>query len=341
MSFPWIVESPFENATTTTDWASETDTGSKLDIAHYSVLSRMQGMEVHFRGAYCMRVDLRAGDTNDHTLTHTSIDIADAATGYTRFYLYASKDFTATADDTFNIYELQQAGGTVEVSLGMRVTASSNLLEIGIGDGTAPTSFVTFERGQWQCIELLTTVSTVGAGVVTLFMNGSQVVTLTSQTHAAAIGQGVLGTQDTLSTTTGVLLFDQFVFDDTRIYPISQRYPDQVTLTKSGHVFVGQGQLACVALMSGSGSDNVLKVVDSDVASALDASNVKLELSNLAGGETVVSPPADLTVQRGCYISLSGTNPRALIHIKAAQGYGSPGRIKQHGAQWKSAPGGF
>ena len=71
-----------------------------------------------------MRIQM--GDTNDHTLTEGDIDIADATTRSFRFYLYLSPNIVATADDTFNIFELQQTGGaTTEASLGLRITAGN------------------------------------------------------------------------------------------------------------------------------------------------------------------------------------------------------------------------
>ncbi len=340
MAFPWIFESNFEVGDNT-EWDSETDTGSKLSIAHFSTLANIPGSAMPYRGAYAMLVDLRSGDTNDHTLTEGDIDIADAATRYFRFYLHASKDFTATADDVFNIFELQQVGGTVESSLGMQITAASNLLEIGIGDGTAPTTFVTFPRGRWVCVELLATISTGGAGVLTLFLDGSQVATLTTLTNAAAVGQGVLGTQNTLSTTTGCLVFDQFVMDDARIYPISQRWPEEVLLTKSGHVFVGPGYIENATLLSGAGTDCVLSVYDTDQAKTLDASNVKLELKNVANNDPVDPAGVPVQLNRGCYVVLSGTTPRAMIKVSRTQVYGSEGRIRQYGMERRNTPGGW
>lgn len=338
MAFPFIFEENFELGTLG-DFDSETDTGSRLDFVHYSTLSTLQGLPAPFRGAYCMRVV--AGDTNDHTLTEGSIDIADGSTAFIRFYLYASRDFTATADDTFNIFEFQQAGGTVEASLGMRVTAASNLLEIGIGDGTAPTSFVTFPRGKWTCVEVGMLCSTADLGTLTLYLDGASVIALTTLDNAAAIGQGVLGTQDTLSTTTGTLLFDQFVCDDLRIYPISVRYPMSVLLTKSAHVFVGAGKVENVTLLSGAGTDCVLSIFDTDVGSTLDAANVRLELKNVMAGDPVDPAGVPVIVQRGCFVQLSGTNPRAMINVGYAQGYWSDGRIKQHGTRRIAAPMGW
>jgi len=309
MAFPWVFESNFETGDNS-EWDSESDTGSKLSIAHYTTLANITGSAIPYRGAYAMLVDLRAGDTNDHTLTEGDIDIADGATRYFRFYLHASKDFTATADDTFNIFELQQAGGTVEISLGMRITASSNLLEIGIGDGTAPTSFVPFTRGLWTCVELLATVSTGGAGVVTLFLDGGQVATLTSQTHAAAVGAGVLGTQNTLSTTTGCLVFDQFVMDDARVYPLQTRFSSSVDMTKSQHIFVGPGALSGAALTSTT-SDNTVTFYDTDIANTTRGQSRVAALSN--SGISGIEGP--VFFEKGCYAVLAGTSPTAAVYL--------------------------
>lgn len=337
MAFPYIFESVWEQGSNA-EWDSEQDTGSLLDFPHYSTLATIQGAPVPYRGAYCMRV--RPGDTNDHTLTEGDIDIADTATGYFRFYLFASSDFTATADDTFQILELQQAGGaTTEMSLGMRVTAATNALDIGIGDGAAPTSFVTFPRNKWVCVELLATVSTAGAGVLTLFLDELQVATLTSLTQAAAVGTAQFGTLDTLSTTTGTLYFDQFVMDDARIYGLPIRYPESLYMTKTGHAFVGAGSVLNASLLSGVATDNVLQIFDTDVNNTNHTGRMKLELKNVTNSDIVDPAGVPVTVQRGCYIVLTGTNPRAMINIGAAQGYYSQGRVKSHGAKRIPAPG--
>lgn len=326
MAFPFLFESTFE-AGTNAEWDTETDTGTKLDFPHYTTLAKV-GM-TPYRGAYCARVV--CGDTNDHTLTEGDIDIADGATAYFRWYMYVSNDFTATADDVFSIFELQQAGGTVEQTVGMRITAASNLLEIGVGDGTAPSSYVTFTRGRWTCVELLSTISTGGAGAMTLFIDGTSVIALTSQTQAAAVGQGVLGTQLTLATTTGTILFDQFVMDDARVYPIKDRFPDQMLLTKSGHVFLGEGTVENISLLSGAGTDCVLSVFDTDIADTTMANNVVVELKNTANNELIDPAGTPAVLRRGCYVALSGTNPRALVKIGRARGYGSDGLIKSLG----------
>jgi hypothetical protein len=300
MAFPYVFESNFD-AGSNAEWDSESDTGARLDFPHYTELARIPAMPAPYKGAYCMRVQM--GDTNDHVLVEGDIDIADADTRFFRFYLFAASNVTATADDTFNIFELQQAGGTVECSLGMRITAASNLLEIGIGDGTAPSTFLEFVRNRWTCIEWKVKCSTGGSGTQDLYIDGALVKSLTSQTHAAAIGRGVLGTQDTLSTTAGVLLFDRFAMDDLQIYPDVQRFPKTVRLTKSAHVFVGPGWIDAATLLSTNGT---MDLYDTDTANTNQALAKKVELNT---GNNFVANDSPIYFERGCYVVLGGTNP--------------------------------
>ena len=332
MAFPWIFDDNFESGTLTSGWDSETDTGSKLNIRHYTYLAKQDASKVGpiapFRGAYIPEWDL--GDTNDHTLIEGDIDVADGTTRYTRFYFFAGKDLTATADDTFAIYELQGAANAVEISVGLRITAASNKLEIGIGN-TAPTVFTQIDRGKWYCVEVLHTNSSAAAGVGTLFLNGGQVATVTGLTNTV-VARGVLGSQDTLSTTTGHFYIDQFVFDDLRIYPFKDRYPEQLTIYKSQTIAVGETDILNLTLTQGAGTDNVVKLWDTDRIDTLDEFGYVAHLYNLTASE----PPIDLAdvpmhFKRGVYVQISGTSPKVLIHIGCSQGYYSAGRIRQHG----------
>lgn len=341
MAFPYVYQNNFENTTTPFGADSESDTGSKLDVPRYYDLAAIPGLEVPFRGASCLRIDLRSGDTNDHTVLEGDIDIADAATRWFRFYLYLSPDFAATADDTFNLFELQQADGTVESSLGLRITAATDEVEIGIGDGTAPTSFVVLSKGVWHCVELQALISTAGAGTLDLYLDGSgSVIALSTLTNAAAVGQGVLGTQNTLATTTGTILIDGFVMDDARIYPLTERWPDSHILTQSGHVFVGPGALESAALLS-TGSDNTCILYDTDTATANDALSRVVELDN-AAHTVATGDDGYIRFQRGCYAVLAGTNPRAQLTIctdaKGPTAYGSRGAIRTYGLARTARP---
>ncbi len=283
-----------------------------------------------------MRVTL--GDTNDHTLTEGDIDIADAATRYFRWYMFASSDLTATADDVFSIFELQQAGGTVEQTVGMRVTAATNVLEIGVGDGTAPSSYWPFPRNQWVCVELLSTISTGGSGAMTLFLDGAQVIALTGLTQAAAVGQGVLGTQLTLATTTGTLYFDDFAMDDARLFPFARRFPTQWTVSKSQHLFIGPGTVDGASLISTT-ADNTMELFDTDTAESAVPGTSVAKVSN--AGISGVSGP--LFFRRGCYAVLGGTSPAGMVYLTQSSEkpgvygplYYTKGLIRQYAHQRK------
>lgn len=308
MAFPYIFHSNFE-AGTNAEWTSESDTGSLLDFPHFSEVAFDPNSLMPYKGAYVLRN--RLGDTNDHTLTSTTIAQIDTNTSYYRWYMGLSRDFRFTADDTFNVFELQQSGGTREISVGFRVTNSTQLIEFGIGDGAAPTSFVHWPaRQKWVCVELLATISTGGSGVVTLYLDGTQVVTLTSQTHAAAIGQGVLGSQDTLSTTLGAIYYDDFVMDDTRLYPYRDRFPFAKEILKTGHQFVGPGNIESGVLYTISSGDESLVFYDTDNGNVNDRTPV-IELSSTC--QTSAGGP--IYFEKGCYAVLSGTTPRGAIQV--------------------------
>lgn len=335
MAFPFILESNFDLGTNA-EWTSESDTGSALDFPHYSELARVPGMPAPYKGSYCMRVALVA-DTNAHVVISTAGDIADQATASARWYMYVSSDFTATADDVFSIFELTQAaGGTTETTVGMRITAATNKLEIGIGDGTAPSSYATndFPRGRWVCVECTVKISTTGVGTATLYVDGVSVVALTTLTNAAAVGDCLLGIKNQLSTTSGTILFDQFVFDDLRIgfESPSQRWSRNVLCTKSRQAFVGHGVVENAALYAGAATDGVLQLWDTDVGDLTDYSRMVIEIKNTANSESVDAAGVPLSFRRGCYVSLSGTTPRAQLTICPTV-WGSDGLVRSFGTR--------
>lgn len=312
MAHPWLFEAKADaNSATPFGFDSESDTGSRLDAPHFSDLARFPGSELApYRGAYCWRVEM--GDTNDHTLTEGDIDIADGATAFLSFYLYLAPNVAATADDTFNLFEFQQAAGTREASLGLRITAATQAVEIGVGDGIAPTDFATspLERNCWYHVEVKMKCSTGAAGTLTLYLDGLSVVALTGLTNAAAVGQGVLGTQDTLATTTGTLLLDWLRFDDAQIYPQRERFPLQTTFTQSCHAFVGPGTIGSFTLLSTT-AGNIARLYDTDTGNVNNAQGFVAECDLSA----FVSVEGPLEFRRGCFVQLTGTNPRAQVTL--------------------------
>jgi hypothetical protein len=328
MAFPFIFEANWE-AGTNGEWDSESDTGGLLDYPHYSTLARIPGMEVPYRGAYCARI--QCGDTNDHTLTEGDIDIGAGATRYFRWYIFFSDDFTATADDTFHILELQQGGGTVEFTVGFKITASTDQILLGIGT-TAPTTFgtVDFPRGRWVGLTLSVACVTASAtATATVTPDFGEAVTKGSVQNGGAIGQGVFGTQATLATTTGTILLDEFVMDDGALAVMSDRFPEEIMLTKTSHALLGNGKISNITLISGAGTDCTLDVYDTDEADTSDYSNSPLHLNNTTSSELVDPAGVPFQVQRGAYVVLGGTNPRAIVQVQ--QGKRSRGLIRDYG----------
>lgn len=337
MAYPYIFESNFEGGVTT-EWDSETtDTNGVLNIRHYTWLARKDativGPIAPFRGAYCMEIKL-GGETDPHQLIEGALDIADTTTAYARFYLFIGKDFTATADDIFNIFE-QNSAAAVERAVSLRVTTATNTVEIGVGK-VAGTVWATqpLTRGRWYSVELKTTIQTGGTGTGDVYLDGMLVASITTLTDLAGT-TGSLGTINTLATTSGHLYFDCFKADNgAQVGPVVDRFPEVIHITKTTHICLGDSELLNVTLLQGAGTDNVLKIYDTDRAYTGDEGNLVAWLYNLTASE----PPIDLadvpvSVTRGAYVVLSGTSPQALVHIGRSQGYYSVGRIRQLGAK--------
>jgi hypothetical protein len=341
MAFPFLFESNFEGGTNA-EWDSETDTEGVLNIRHYSSLAKEDASKVGpiapWRGAYCAEWFL-TGDTSDHTLIEGDLDIADDVTRYTRFMLFLGKDLTGVTD-IFNIFELQGTADAVEAAIGLRITTGASVVEIGIGQ-TAPATFATqpLHKGRWYTIELKTLCDTAGAGTSDLYVDGALVQSITTITNTAIL-RGVLGTQNTLSTTTGHLYIDAFAFDDARLYPARDRFPVTQILTKTGHVFVGPGWIELVAIQSAAGS---VICYDTDTANT-DAADQVVDL-DLARGFATYEGGAYFA--RGCYAVLSGSNPRIEVKLLTSNAdrrkfgphaYGSTGAIRQYGYKRKARP---
>ena len=316
MAFPWIFHSNFESADGS-EWDSETDTESQLDFPTYRELARFPwGGAAPRAGAAVARWTL-SGGTADAILIEADIDIALSANRFVRFDVWFSPDFAATADDTFPLLELL-AVATQEVVCGAKITATTDEVVLGIGE-VAPTAFgAPIKKGVWYTVELDISLSSGGAdGTVDIYVTevghpasttiyAAQVGSLTQ----AAVTTGSLGTQDVLATTTGVILIDNFVLDDTRVYPDS-RYSNAPVLTKSSHVFVGPGFISSAALLTDE-ANNKMVLWDTDRADTNGMENFKIEL-DIDGNHTSWDGP--LEFKRGCYAVLSGTDPRGQVFL--------------------------
>ena len=337
MAFPFNTENGFEDGTRG-HFDSETDGGNRLDFPHYSELAAIPGLPGPFSGAHCMRIDLR--NSNPAYLVETgSWDIAAAGTLHQKFQLFVSNDITMANSNEFTIAEFHDSGSASEVVIVINFT-TANGLRIGVGK-TVGVQFLPLATGRWVTVEVAITLDDGGSndGTIDLRVDGAAATQEASldQDAVAEVRFGVQ--QQDGGTTAGILLFDDIITDDARIFPPTFRYPTSRLITTSGHAFVGAGRIENLSLLSGGATNNVLSVFDTDVGDTSDASKIVAELKNTANQQIVNHPDGDIQVHRGCFISMSGTNPRALVKIKYAPAYGSDGAIRTAGASWKPTPG--
>lgn len=344
MAFAWVVERNFETGDDM-DWDTKTDTNSPvlLDFPHYTELARFPDSSwAPASGAFCMRV-VASGETNDITLTENDSNISADANEFVKFDINFSSDFTGTADDTFTLFEFRETSGTTEMTMGARIVASTNVINLGIGE-TAATNFssAAIQRNRWYTVELdidVASDSDTGAdGSLNIFVTelGKPTSTVVAATAITGVSFGpitdvVLGLSDHLATTTGTILFDNFIHDEARIHSRRDRFPRTVVMTRSGHAFVGPGTIENVTLLSDGNTDNVMRIFDTDRESLLDEANVVVELKNTAANETVDPAGMPVQVHRGCFVALTGTSPRAVVLIGRAAGYGSSAAVRNMG----------
>ena len=323
MAFPWIFHANFE-AGDNSEWDSESDTDGVLDFPSYRELARFPfAHHAPFSGAYCMRVAL-AGGSNDATLAEADINIADAATSHFAFDMLIASDFTGTANDTIPILELLGTGPATVVALGIIYTTATDTITLGCGSattGATPSTAGTLqlERNTWYTIEMTALIKTNNTGTIDVFItkagddaNLTADIALTSQDHIA-VEDGLFGVQDQETTTTGTILFDNFIQDDARVYP-TPRYSLHPILTKSGHVFVGPGHIDIAGLLTDE-ANNVMRVWDTDTADTNATQTFVIEL-DINGTFTSFAGP--IKFNRGCYVQLSGTNPRGEVILTSA-----------------------
>jgi len=329
MAFPFLAEEGFEDGTKGVFDGTETDTGARLEIRSYRDLARLGRRVAPWRGAYCMEVDLGIS-TAEASLIDPDVNIALDGETFVDFMLYVSKDIVMAEDDQFTIFQLLQSS-TAEGVIAIKYTAATGV-QIGIGE-TSATVLASLSLGKWVHVRLNIVLDAGGGndGSLTLFLDDTQVATVGSLDQGAITDAklGVIG-QDA-GTTKGFVLFDDYHQDDAALFRPHERFPQALLFTKSGHAFVGPGLITLVQLISGAGTDCVVTVYDTDRAET-DPDKIVERLANASDNETLASASA-FDVQRGCYVVLAGTDPRALVRIANAPSYGSDGAALIRGSR--------
>lgn len=317
MAFPWVAEVNFEDGTKGT-FDTETDTTSILDFPHYSTLAAIPGMPMPWRGAYCMRVVLGGGTTDAFVLETGDWDLALDATSYFSFRVWIDPNMTMANNDIFGIWDLESAAAEQAAVMLQYTTANGFRLALNKTLDAAGASFINVSLGEWHTVEVYVNMDAGGGndGTLDMWLDGSAVTQLTGLDQLATT-QGKVGAMEPDAGTSGVILFDDIRTDDTQIFgKDDQRFDEVVTLTKTGHVFVGPGIIENITLNAGAGTDNIVEVFDTDNANV--SQQYKLRMENTANTEMVDPAGVPLKLHRGCYITLAGTNPRATVTIRKA-----------------------
>ena len=333
MAFPWLFQENFEQGDRG-NLDGETDTDSKLAFPHFGQLVINPPHQPPFRGAYAMHVDLSGGTNDAYVNEDSAFDTTGEVTRHLRFYFFAD-GLTMAASDRFDIFQLRSAAA-VEAAIGIVNTAG--VIQIGASETSASTQqLVDLEQGVWHALELTMLIDHDGDadGTIDFFVDGhqvgSQIASLT-QTTITTARFGAMSID--AGTTAGHLLFDEIVYDDARVYPYRRRYDQGVMLTDSGHAVVGPGRLRFVTLDPGAATDCELLIYDTDEANTNDASNLVIQRLRNPSASIPVSQevtPGWGYFHRGCYVTLSGTDPRAILQFDEA--YLSEGLVKNYARQ--------
>jgi len=328
MAHPWIFQARHDGAATPFGWDSEADTDGIMDMAHYKTLARLPWVHAApFEGAYALRV-APAGGTNEALVKEGDINLANTETHWFRFPLQFGTDFAGTADDTFQLFELEGSGPAITVAMGARIVTATGVINLGVGGantGAVPTVFGSraIERGVWYTCEIRVVIQTGGSGTVDLYITkdgGTQETnaeaSISSVTNIV-VTDGYLGLKAHDATTTGTILFGEFVQDDTQLFA-KKRYDRNPILNQTGHAFVGPGTIAGAAQLTDEGTQ-VMTVYDSDDANT----NVSLEPKLIFDAENQTSYGGELKFNKGCYVVVAGTDP--MVQIQTIETSLTPG----------------
>lgn len=334
----WQFESTFETSSFS-EWTSEVDTESKLDVLWYKHIVERYGRypgALPYRGSYAAHIDLSIGTADAYVQETVAFDTALAGTIWVRFYFQVTSNLVMAASDYFTIFALQSGAGTDEAVIGLLnsagdirvVAAETSALAAGLGAATRSSPL---SRDRWHLLELGCVVDSGGNdGTIEFWVDGykqgASIATLTQ----AAITQARLGAIGIdAGTTAGHLFYDQVVAHTLQIGGFRTRYPQVVQLTKSGFIAQGTGKIKEYALVPGGAADNHLIVYDADRHPILAGYDpLGPELANVAAFDAKVIWDRDVYFNKGLYVQLSGTSPRATVTLH--QGNVGEAQIRQY-----------
>lgn len=313
--------------------------GSLIGVAHYTDLARY-GM-APYRGSYALRVRLAGGTTSQYIQEDTAFDDWTAnVTRFVRFYFYLGKDLVMADTNKFSLFEAESvANTTTEIAAGIIRTGAN--INFWVAETAAATAEVytlgttTTALGKWYCAEIKGDLDNgVGNdGTIDAFIDDAAVgaqITALDQGVIVDARFGVIGPD---AGTSGTILIDDIIYDDTQVYKDTFQYrqPNAFVKFLNDHPIIGRGKFA-VAFTDSDATDQSLTLYDSDSA----PSNLEPIAVLYAPTANEFVPGHDIfEVTRGLWTVLSAITGRAFISIEKG-GVWSDGAVVARGIGQKT-----
>lgn len=337
MAFPFIASSGLEGGTLTNCISTTAVSGSLITCPHYSDLARY-GM-APYRGAYCLRVQLAGGTTSQFIRETAAFDDWTAnVVRFVRFYFYLGLDLVMADTNKFTLFDAESTEDTTaEIACG--IIRSGDAINFWVSE-TAATAAQTYALGtttsalgKWFCAEIRGDLDNAGAddGTIDAWINDSPVGAQITTLDQGVIVDGRFGVMGPDAGTSGTVLIDDIMYDDTQVYRNKERFrsTNAHIVFAADHPIIGPGKFAL--MVTGTSTDAVANVYDTDGVPT-NLSGVTL-LRNLTANEGV--PGHDIfEVQHGAYVTLSGTGVQAYASI-SKQSCASQGALVVRGRATK------
>lgn len=335
MSFPWILGTGFESGLHNFTALS----GTLIDVAHYTELARA-GM-APWRGSYALRIRLNGGTTSQFIRDNTSFDGWTAnQSRFVRFYFYLGKDLVMTDTDKLTLFDAESVEDTTaEIACG--ILRNGGNIEFWVAEtasATAQTKVLgttTTALGKWYHAEINGDLDNAGAndGTIDAWIDDAAVGSQITALDQGVIVDGRFGAIGPDAGTSGTILIDDIIFDDTRVFKdtLQYRQPNAFVKFTNDHPIIGRGKFA-VAFTDSDATDQSLTLYDSDGA----PSNLEPIAVLYAPTANEFVPGHDIfEVTRGLWTVLSATTGQAFVSIEKGGLY-SDGAIVARGRQQKA-----
>jgi len=310
MVFPYTFSENFETGTKG-NFDSETDTERRLNFTKGAACW----------GAYGMVVDLSKGSA-DAYLQDVGFATAANTTLYMRFMMKLEGVTFGAENDEVKILDLL-AGAVSELQLVLVYRGPEGIvLEIRDPDASMGRSWIRPRMDEWLCVEASWTVDNAGAndGRASLYIDGHRASVAKMDQAAFTIGRiGAMGQTGDIE---GKIYFDHILVDNDRLMPCFDT-PNK-TLTASGWACLGPCTIEQVRLIDGGSGNSEVEIYNTDEL-AYSEEDMVAYLAVTTAAPKFVQSDKPVSLKRGCYLKLTGTNPRAIVRLGGGYGDGGYG----------------